>query len=56
MAREMFCKECFKIDAYDQVMLNFDLFFTYIIANWRCIPAKTYRQQKNERKRKKLEE
>lgn len=54
MAREMFCKECFKIDVYDQVMLNFDMFCTYIIANWRCIPAKTYKQQENERKRKEL--
>ena len=35
------------VDVYTQVEQNLDIFYDYIIKNWRQIPAKTYRQQRN---------
>ena len=47
-------KEEHKIDVYEQVMLNYDVFYDYLMDNWKQIPAKTYRQQNNERKKRGL--
>lgn len=53
MVNLLFRKEEYKIDVYEQVMLNFDLFYEYLISNWKHIPAKTYRQQSNQKKKRK---
>ena len=50
----LFGKVEHKIDVYEQVMLNFDLFYGYLLTNWSKIPAKTYRQQENMRKKELL--
>ena len=42
-------KEEHKIDVYEQVMLNYDVFYDYLMNNWKQIPAKTYRQQNKKR-------
>ena len=42
-------KEEHKIDVYEQVMLNYDVFYDYLMDNWKQIPAKTYRQQNKKR-------
>lgn len=42
----LFGKKEHKIDVYEQIMLNFELFFKYLILNWSEIPSKTYRQQR----------
>lgn len=47
----LFGKVEHKIDIYEQVTLNFDLFYDYLLQNWNKIPAKTYRQQENMRKK-----
>lgn len=39
-------KKEYKVDVYEQVMLNFDAFYEYLMKNWKKIPAKTYRQQR----------
>lgn len=43
--KSLFEKEEHKIDVYEQVMLNYDVFYDYLMNNWKQIPAKTYRQQ-----------
>ena len=40
----------YKIDAYFQIYMNYDKFYDYLMQNWKKIPAKTYRQQRNRRK------
>ena len=45
MVKLLFGKEEHKIDVYEQVMLNYDLFYEYLMNNWKKISAKTYRQQ-----------
>ena len=52
MVKLLFGKEEHKIDVYEQVMLNYDVFYDYLMNNWKQIPAKTYRQQNNERKKR----
>ena len=52
--KSLFEKEEHKIDVYEQVMLNYDVFYDYLMDNWKQIPAKTYRQQNNERKKRGL--
>lgn len=47
MVKCLFGKVEHKIDVYEQVMLNFELFYEYLLTNWSKIPAKTYRQQRN---------
>lgn len=56
LIKELFKDDMYKIDIYTQVMLNFDLFYEYLISNWKHIPAKTYRQQSNQKKNELLEE
>ena len=47
--KSLFEKEERKIDVYEQVMLNYDVFYDYLMNNWKQIPAKTYRQQNKKR-------
>lgn len=47
--KSLFGKEEHKIDVYEQVMLNYDVFYDYLMDNWKQIPAKTYRQQNKKR-------
>ena len=47
--KSLFEKEEHKIDVYEQVMLNYDVFYDYLMNNWKQIPAKTYRQQNKKR-------
>ena len=42
----------FKIDVYVQVHQHINSFYDYIVQNWNKIPAKTYRQQANEKKKR----
>lgn len=49
MVKLLFGKEKHKIDVYEQVMLNYDVFYDYLMNNWKQIPAKTYRQQNKKR-------
>lgn len=46
MVKVLFGKEEHKIDVYEQIMLNYDLFYEYLIRNWKHIPSKTYKQQR----------
>lgn len=39
-----------KIDVYEQVYQNFEIFFNYLMSNWSKIPIQTYRQQKNRKR------
>lgn len=41
-----------KIDIYDQIKPNLDKLYAYLMQNWNKIPAKTYRQQENEKKKR----
>lgn len=50
MVNALFEREEHKIDVYTQVMLNFDIFYEYLMNNFKHIPAKTYRQQNREKK------
>lgn len=54
MVKCLFGKVEHKIDVYEQIMLNFDLFYEYLISNWKHIPAKTYKQQANQKKKKEM--
>ena len=47
--KSLFEKEEHKIDVYEQVMLNYDVFYDYLMNNWKQIPAKTYSQQNKKR-------
>lgn len=42
----------FKISIWDQIQQHFDAFYNYLMQNWNKIPAKTYRQQENEKKKR----
>ena len=39
-------KEKLKVDVYTQIKMNYDRFFTYLIENWKKIPAKSYLAQR----------
>lgn len=47
IAKALFGKREYKIDVYEQVKMNYDKFYDYLIANWKKIPARSYRQQRN---------
>lgn len=36
----------YKIDVWEQVEMNFEHFYEYLMSHWNKVPAKTYRQQR----------
>lgn len=37
-----------KIDVYSQIIPNIDKLYNYLLENWKCVPAKSYRQQRKQ--------